>query len=840
MGQVGSTGTFNTLWINGVFKGYYNLTERLREGFMQQHHASSERWDVQQVNDFSDGDPIHWNKMISYLRGANLANSAAYLGVHDFLDVDNFIDYLLLNAFAGMWDWPHNNWIVSGTRRDNFFSQLAARNHWPSVSAPTFSHYGGTISAGQQLVMGNPNGSGTLYFRSDGIDPRAPGGAINGSAYTAPLTLNASTSVRARVRSSTGVWSPEIAATFVVPPPRPTFLPVASADWTVDSNWSTKPSPYPNDAGLLVTIPAVPSADRNANLRAPVIIGGIEFQLENSNFMNRLRDRDTGNTLTFSNSGGARIEVTGDGTGYAEIENVAGTILTAALELRVAHLAGNPEHGALRLRETWTGPGGLNKTGIGIASLTGGGKSYTGPTTISEGVLRVTQPATPFNSPSVTVMPGGQLRLSSGGRPEAPSSYTFGGPVSLDGHGRGDGVPAGEQQGILGALRYDPGSGGNNHAVITTPVHLTGPTKIHVNGAPNRLEIAGPFGGPHPLGKSGGGTLVLSGDLSSQEQEITVSNGSLVLAAETPASFSIGATATLGGHGSSGAITGDGTFILENARWSAPSVGVGRQVLVFGKTGAPDFSEPATAGNAVLVLTSPPSAGATLDLMIQAALPADGEAFFQGGWMTPHAENLAQAVAAANVRVFVPDPAGSTEFNGATWTETHQFTLATRTANSPLGGDFETVRMLELRTGNDLPPTRFAAWRARYFPDPADRADDVISGPAATPSGDGLGNLLAYALGVGPGDPAVSLALPRLLVMPEAVQFQFPFDSSRDDIACVVETTDDLTNWESASILFDSAVDFPPLADEQGRITIPDSTPPAGHRFYRLRVVTRF
>jgi hypothetical protein len=45
-GQKGSVGVFNTVYINGVFKGYFNLCERLREGFMQEHHNSSETWDV--------------------------------------------------------------------------------------------------------------------------------------------------------------------------------------------------------------------------------------------------------------------------------------------------------------------------------------------------------------------------------------------------------------------------------------------------------------------------------------------------------------------------------------------------------------------------------------------------------------------------------------------------------------------------------------------------------------------------------------------------------------------------------------------------------------------------
>ena len=56
-----------TLYINGVWKGYFNLCEHLREAFMQQHHNSSATWDVQQVSAFTSGDAIHWNTTIAFL-----------------------------------------------------------------------------------------------------------------------------------------------------------------------------------------------------------------------------------------------------------------------------------------------------------------------------------------------------------------------------------------------------------------------------------------------------------------------------------------------------------------------------------------------------------------------------------------------------------------------------------------------------------------------------------------------------------------------------------------------------------------------------------------------------
>lgn len=950
-GQIGSKGEFNTLWINGVFKGYFNLTERLREGFMQEHHESSEPWDVQQVNEFSDGDPIHWNKMIAFLRSANLADTAEWLKVRDYLDVDNFIDYLVVNSFAAMWDWPnnnwvaarerssagrwrfymwdaegafgvsggrntsynsfttdlvitdaltttnryipaiytllsaspefrlrfadrvqrhffnqgalmpsritpvftelrnrinplmletigatvnetfHNNWILSDTRRTTYFSQLTARDHWPAVIAPVMQQHGGTISAGFQLVLNNPNGAGTIHYRTDGGDPRAPGGAIDGLTYSAPVTLTADTRVRARVRSDAGVWSPEVDADFVVPPPHPTFLPADSADWTANDNWSTAPAVYPNAAGLLVTVPPGPES-RNVNLRKPVTIGGIEFPMAESAVRNRVRDQDTGNTLTFANPAGALIEVTGDGIGYVELENVAGTVLANDTELRIQHSAGDPEYGAVRLRANWSGPGGLTKTGIGIASLTGSGKTFTGPTRILEGVLDVSQLAVPTASSSISVSPGGQLRLTSDSAAGEPRIHTFGGPVSLAGDGRGAAVPDSDQQGKAGALRYAPG-GGSNHAVVTNPVTLAGPARIHVDGPGNRLELSGPFGGPHIMTKSGGGTLVLSGDLSPQAQPVVVENGTLSLAGALGSQTSVFAGAYLSGRGSAGPIDGEGTVALDRTVLVAPAASVARHAFVFGLPGMPDVSNPAAAGNGVLALNAAPPAGIALDLYLDLPAPPPGTVF-RGGWLTPYAENLASALDSAVVRVLIADPSGGFVLNGRTWSLFSGWSVTTAAVSTPLAGPFTNARILELRIG-EAAPADFDDWRTLHFPNPVDLANPAVSGPEADPSGTGIANLLAYALGRASGD--TTTPMPQLTGSPAAIEFVFPFDSRRDDIVCIVEASNALADWSNPEILFNSAIDFPPPAGPDGMIRIRDESPPQPRRFYRLRVV---
>ncbi len=86
---------------------------------------------------------------------------------------------------------------------------------FPATLAPTFSQHGGAITVPFSLTITNPNaGGGSIYYTTDGLDPRLPGGSASGTLYTGPISLNATTVVKARVFSPGGEWSPLLEATF--------------------------------------------------------------------------------------------------------------------------------------------------------------------------------------------------------------------------------------------------------------------------------------------------------------------------------------------------------------------------------------------------------------------------------------------------------------------------------------------------------------------------------------------------------------------------------------------------------------------------------------------------
>jgi hypothetical protein len=109
--------------------------------------------------------------------------------------------------------------------RTNFFpmrtatviTQLRQRNQYPATAAPTFNSYGGIVPAGFDVYLTNSVPGGTLYYAFGGADPRVRGGGINPAALAyapgTPITINAQTTIKARIRSGTN-WSAVVTAVF--------------------------------------------------------------------------------------------------------------------------------------------------------------------------------------------------------------------------------------------------------------------------------------------------------------------------------------------------------------------------------------------------------------------------------------------------------------------------------------------------------------------------------------------------------------------------------------------------------------------------------------------------
>ncbi|MDF7798572.1 lamin tail domain-containing protein [Pontiellaceae bacterium B1224] len=81
----------------------------------------------------------------------------------------------------------------------------------PSVNPPALSLFSGLVAQGTPITLSTA--SGTIYFTTDGTDPRAVGGAINGAAYSGPIVISRPTHLKARILFN-GEWSALTEATY--------------------------------------------------------------------------------------------------------------------------------------------------------------------------------------------------------------------------------------------------------------------------------------------------------------------------------------------------------------------------------------------------------------------------------------------------------------------------------------------------------------------------------------------------------------------------------------------------------------------------------------------------
>jgi autotransporter-associated beta strand protein len=669
---------------------------------------------------------------------------------------------------------------------------------------------------------------GTIYHRLDGGDPRAAGGGIAGTAYSGPLTIQGATALIARVRTSGGDWSTPLKLNLLAEDPGPRFLPPADGAWANNANWETNPAAYPNGIGAAAIVgPPGIEDDRSVELSAPVVIGRLWFPQETSARRNRLRGQAVGNPLTFHHNGqAARLDVDGTGNGFVELDILGGVVLNSDLIVDVSNIAGDPEHGGLRMRQGWSGAGGIIKQGPGIASLNGENKIYQGETRIEQGVLAITAPSAMTQSARVDVFDGGQLRLISASTASIPvRDHTFGGPLVLRGAGRGPEVPAASHLGVHGALRYDPGSQ-DNHARVSTAIDIPAAASIHVEGSRNLLEITGPLTGTGSLSKSGGGTLAFTGSSPALVSPVAIETGTLRVRGRISSSVAATLDTIVDAAGETGALSGDGTLIVDAAVLSTPSLEGLHRRLTLTRPGAPDATTPFDSGNA-LIIAPAPGAAASFDLLIDDA-PAPGD-IYQGGLMLPAATAWDGVFANGGPGIWIADPSGTYQALGKSWSPAPgaKVTRVPATLATPAGDVHG--RVLEIRF--DGQPVTYSDWSAATFPPGADPADTA---PNADPGGTGVVNLLYYALGVPAGGNPQSF-LPRL--SPQAngePHFRFPYNPGLRDLRWIVQASGDLSNWENAEVLFDSAVSLS-VPDADGTIAIPAGEPSATHiRFFRL------
>ena len=132
MGHPSCQSAYTHLYINGLYWGLYMPSERLDRVFAGSYlHGEEEDFDV--IKDYQqvvDGEITAWNRLMQ-MAGSGLENNDKYqliqgktpdgnydLSLEAMVDVENMMDYMLINFYGGNTDWDHHNWAAIRNRVD--------------------------------------------------------------------------------------------------------------------------------------------------------------------------------------------------------------------------------------------------------------------------------------------------------------------------------------------------------------------------------------------------------------------------------------------------------------------------------------------------------------------------------------------------------------------------------------------------------------------------------------------------------------------------------------------------------------------------------------------------
>lgn len=109
MGHLAPHGRFAHLYLNGAYHGVFHVRERFDAAYMAEYLGGAED-DYEAINAGSafDGDGSAWAQVV--------AHGSDYEGIREWMNVENFLDYMVLNFYAAnAWDWyTTHNWIAAG------------------------------------------------------------------------------------------------------------------------------------------------------------------------------------------------------------------------------------------------------------------------------------------------------------------------------------------------------------------------------------------------------------------------------------------------------------------------------------------------------------------------------------------------------------------------------------------------------------------------------------------------------------------------------------------------------------------------------------------------------
>ena len=126
MGHLSPRHRFVNVYINGLYWGVYEVVERIDGNFLASHFNDGSDGDdfdvIGEGERVKDGTWDAWGELylaayeVRWLESQEIDSSSAYAEVAEKLDIDQFIDYVLVNLYMANEDWPDRNYRAGRKR----------------------------------------------------------------------------------------------------------------------------------------------------------------------------------------------------------------------------------------------------------------------------------------------------------------------------------------------------------------------------------------------------------------------------------------------------------------------------------------------------------------------------------------------------------------------------------------------------------------------------------------------------------------------------------------------------------------------------------------------------
>ena len=108
------------VYLNGEYWGIYHLREKIDEYYFKEKYQISKKsidiveFDRNNKGRFkaNHGSELDWISLMEYLKNNNISKQENFKYVSNKIDINNLIDYLIIETFFGNKDWPGNNYKV--------------------------------------------------------------------------------------------------------------------------------------------------------------------------------------------------------------------------------------------------------------------------------------------------------------------------------------------------------------------------------------------------------------------------------------------------------------------------------------------------------------------------------------------------------------------------------------------------------------------------------------------------------------------------------------------------------------------------------------------------------